>query len=70
MSKEIEEYNKIKLAESLAKALNGTYTQADALENFINGIIDLTVRNKEEREYAKMMISQAKEIAEKTNKNY
>lgn len=68
MSNEIEEYNKAKLAEAFVKTINGTCTQADALEVLINGIIDLTVKDKTERESTKMAVSQAKEMAEKMNK--
>lgn len=68
MSNQIEEYNKAKLVESFVKFINGTYTQVDSVENLINGMIDLTVKNKQERENVKMAVSQAKEIAEKMNK--
>ena len=68
MNNKIEEYNKAKLAEAFLKTLNGTCTQADALEVLINGIIDLTVKDKQERENAKMEVSQAKEMAEKMYK--
>lgn len=70
MSKEIEEYNKYKKIETWSKIYNGRYTSNDLLELIINERIDTTIRNREERENTKMMVSQLREIAEKLNRRY
>ena len=68
MSNMAKEYNEMKIAESFSKILDGTYTQLDYIENVINLVFDYTIQNEAERENAKMMVSKAKEIAEKMNK--
>jgi hypothetical protein len=66
-NEKLEKYNQTKLVEAFGKIISGTYTRADELEALLNGMVDLTVKNKSEREYIQASISAAKEIAEKKN---
>lgn len=73
MNNKIKKYNQEKIAESLLKIQNRQYTNLDAVTDLINGIIDLSVKDEEERESTKATISASKDIAEniiKNNKRY
>lgn len=65
---EVKDYNRIKLVESIIKKMTGRYTVVDAVENLINGTIDICVSDETERETAKMMVSLTKEGIEKNKR--
>ncbi len=54
-----------KLIEILLKISNGMYTGFDELEDFGDAIIELNIRNPEERKIAKLALSSAREKAER-----
>lgn len=54
-----------KLIEILLKISNGMYTRFDGLEDFGIAIIELNIKNSEERKRAKLALSSAREKAER-----
>lgn len=58
-----------KLVEMFLKYSCGMYTGFDALKDFGDAVIELTVKDPIEKKDAKLMLSTAKEMAEKLNDN-
>ena len=56
-----------KLIEILLKISSGMYTRFDGLEDFGTAIIEMNIKNPEERKRAKLALSSAREKAERLN---
>lgn len=63
----VKECNSAKSAEYVAKVFDGKNTQLDDAEAKVHAMIEIFEPNEVKKEFAKLKVSQAKEILEKMN---